>query len=158
MNEARHHRRRIFFADVYPLTPPTTIVMSAASTTRSIAKKAEGTPRHPLLEIQIPKRQETGSPLAIAVPASPAIPSAPLPAPTPAPQSAVQTIEQLGKSDSERYQTKKIQLPRHDLSSEASVEAAGWLAQHAMMHYTACDDSTCVIHRSSHEYRKLFTT
>jgi len=26
------------------------------------------------------------------------------------------------------------------------------------MHYTACDDPTCVIHRSSHEYRKCFTT
>jgi len=27
-----------------------------------------------------------------------------------------------------------------------------------MMHYTAYDDPTCVIHRSSHEYRKAFTT
>ena len=34
-----------------PPTTPTTIVMSAASTTRSMAKKAEGTPRRPLLEI-----------------------------------------------------------------------------------------------------------
>jgi len=25
-----------------------------------------------------------------------------------------------------------------------------------MMHWTACDDPTCVIHRSSHEYRKSF--
>jgi len=27
-----------------------------------------------------------------------------------------------------------------------------------MMHYTACDDPTCVIHCSSHKYRKCFTT
>jgi len=121
-----------------------------------MAKKAEGTPHHPLLEIHIAKRQETGSPLAIAVPASPAIADSPLPAPTPAPQSAVQTIEQLVKADPEHYQTKKMQLPRHDPSNEASVEAAGWCAQHAMMHWTACDDPTCVIHRSSHEYRKSF--
>jgi len=26
------------------------------------------------------------------------------------------------------------------------------------MHYTACDDPTCIIHQSSHEYRKSFTT
>jgi len=89
-----------------PLHPPTTpipIVMYAASTTRAMAKKAEGTPRHPLLEIEIPKRQETGSALAIAVPASPTIADSPLPAPTPAPQSAVQTIEQPVKADPERY-------------------------------------------------------
>jgi len=91
-----------------------------------MAKKAEGTPRRPLLEIHFPKCQETGSPLAIAVPASPAIPASPLPAPTPAPQSAVQTIEQLVKAHPERYQTKKMQLHRHDLLNEASVEAAGW--------------------------------
>ena len=74
-----------------PLHPPTSaipIVMSAASTTRAMAKKNEETPcHHPLLEILIPKHQETGSPLAIAIPASP------LPAPTSAPLSAVQTIE-----------------------------------------------------------------
>jgi len=68
-----------------------------------MAKKAKGTPRRPLLEVQIPKRQETGSPLAIAVPASLDIPASPLSAPTPAPQSAVQTIEQLVKADPERY-------------------------------------------------------
>jgi len=50
-----------------------------------MTRKAEGTPRHPLLEIQIPKRQETGSRLAIAIPASPAILASPLPAPSPAP-------------------------------------------------------------------------
>jgi len=73
---------------------PTPIVMSAASTTRSMAKKIEETLRHcPLLDIQMPKRQETGSPLALAVPTSPAIPASPLPTPTPAPLSAVQTIE-----------------------------------------------------------------
>jgi len=82
--------------------------MSAASTTRSMAKKAEGIPCCPLLEIQIPKHQETGSPLAIAVPASSAILGSPLAAPSPAPQSAVQTIEQLVKTDLERYQTKKM--------------------------------------------------
>ena len=49
-------------------------------------------------------------------------------------------------------------MPRHDPSNKASVEAAGWRAQHAMMLHTACDDPTCVIHRSSHEYRKSFTT
>jgi len=90
-----------------------------------MAKKAEGTPRHPLLEIQIPKRQATGSPLAIAVPVSPATPASPLSAPTPALQSAVQTNEQLVKADLVRYQTKKMQLPRHDPSNEASVEDAG---------------------------------
>jgi len=111
---------------LYPLTVPTPIVMSAASTTRSMAKKAEGTSRCPLLEIQIPKRQETGSPLAIAVPASPVISDSPIPAPTPAPQSAVQTIGHLVKADPKRYQTKKMQLPRHDPWNEASVEAAGW--------------------------------
>jgi len=68
-----------------------------------MAKKAEGTPHCPLLEIQIPKGQETGSPLAIAIPATPAIPDSPLPARTPAPQSAVQTFEQLVKADPERY-------------------------------------------------------
>ena len=73
-----------------------------------MAKKPEGTPRRPLLEIQIPKRQETGSTLAIAVPASPDIAASPLPAPTPAPQSAVQTIEQLVNADPDRYQTKKM--------------------------------------------------
>jgi len=99
-----------------------------------MAKKVEGTPHHPLLEIQIPKYHETGSSLAIAVPGSPAILASPLPTPTPAPQFAVQTIEQLVKADLERYQTKKMQLPRHDLSNEASVEAAGWRAQHAIMH------------------------
>jgi len=120
--------------------------MSAASTTRSMAKKAEGTPRRLLLEIQIPKHQETGSPLAIAVSATPAVPASPLLAPTAASQSAVQTIEQLMKADPERYQSKKMQLLRHDPSNEASVEAAGWRAQHAMTHWTACDDPTCVIH------------
>jgi len=40
---------------LYPPTAPTPIVMSAVSTTRSMARKAEGTPRRPLLEIQIPK-------------------------------------------------------------------------------------------------------
>jgi len=130
--------------------------MSAASSIRSIAKKAEGTPRHALLVIQIPKRQETGSPVAVAVPATPAVPPSPLLASTPAPQSAVQTMEQLMKPDPERYQTKKMQLPKHDPSNEGSVKAAGWRAQHAMMHWTACDDPTCVIHRSSHEYRKSF--
>jgi len=60
------------------------------------------------------------------------------------------------KADPDRYQNKKTQLPRHDLSNKASVEAAGWRAQHAMMHWTACDDPTYVIHRSSHEYRKSF--
>jgi len=54
-----------------------------------MAKKAEGTSRRPLLEIQIPKRQETGSSLAIAVLASPATQDSPLPAPTPPPQSGV---------------------------------------------------------------------
>jgi len=93
--------------------------MSTASTTRAMAKKIEKTLHcHPLLEIQSPKRQETGSPLAIAVPASP------LPALTPAPLSAVQTIEQLVKADPECYQTKKMQLPKHDSTNEASVEAA----------------------------------
>jgi len=133
--------------------------MSAASTTRAIAKKIEETPRRrPLLEIQIPKHQETGSPLAIAVPASPAIPASPLPAPTPAPLSAVQTIEQLVKADPEHYQTKKMQLPRHNPTNEASKEAAAWHATHTLMHYTACDDPTCVIHHSAYEYRKSFTT
>jgi len=121
-----------------------------------MAKKAEGIPHRPLLEIQIPKCQETSSPLAIAVPASPAILASPLSTPTPAPQSAAQTVEQLVKAYAECYQTKKMQLPRHDLSNEASVEAAGWRAQHAMIHWTACDDPTCVIHRYSHEYRKSF--
>ena len=111
---------------LHPPTAPIPIMMSTASTTRSIAKKAEGIPYRPLLEIQIPKCQETGSPLAIAVPASPTIPDSPLPAPTASPQSAVHTIEKLVKADPERYQTKKMQLPRHDLSNEASVEAAGW--------------------------------
>jgi len=132
-----------------PLHPPTTcipLIMFAASTTRSVTKKAEGTPRRPLLEIQIPKHQETHSPLVIAVPASPAIRASPLPAPTPAPQSAVQTIEQLVKADPERYQTKKMQLPRYNHTNEASKEAAAWRAQHAMMHWTACDDPTCVIY------------
>jgi len=83
--------------------------MSAASTTRSMAKKIEETPCcRPLLEIQIPKHQETGSPLAIAVPASPAIPASPLPTLTPALLSAMQTIEQLVKADPEHYQTKKM--------------------------------------------------
>jgi len=145
-----------------PLHPPTTsipIVMSAASTTQSMAKKIEETPcRRPLLEIQIPKHQETGSPLAIAVPASTAIPASPLPTPTPATLSAVQTIEQLVKADPERYQTKEMQLPKYDPMNKASKEAAAWRTTHAMRHYTACDDPTCVIHRSSHEYRKCFTT
>jgi len=141
---------------LYAPIPPTPIVMSAASTTRSIAKKAEGTPCRPLLEIQIPKRQETGSPLAIAVPATPAVPASPLRTPTPTPQSAMQTIEQLMKAVPERYQTKKMQLPRHDPSNEAFVEGAGWRAQHAMMYWPACDNPTCVIHRSSHKYRKSF--
>jgi len=145
-----------------PLHPPTLaipIVISAVSTTRAIAKKIEETPHHrPLLEIQIPKRQETGSPLAIAVPATPAILASPLPAPTPAPLSAVQTIEQLVKADLERYQTKKMQLPRHDPTNEVSKEAAAWHTTHTLMHYTACNDPTWVIHRSSHEYRKSYTT
>jgi len=145
-----------------PQHPPTSaipIVMSAASTTRSMAKKIEDASRHcPLVEIQIPKRQETGFPLAIAVPATSAIPASPLPAPTPALLSAVQTIEQLVKADPERCQTKKMQLPRHDPTNKASKEAAAWHATHALMHYTACDDPTCVIHHSSHEYRKSFTT
>jgi len=124
-----------------------------------MAKKAEGIPCCPLLEIQIPKYQETDSTLAIAVQAATsAVPDSPLPTPTLAPQSAVQTIKQLVKANPERYQTKKMPLPRYDPSNEASVEAAGWRAQHAMMHYTACDDPTCVIYRSSHEYRKSFTT
>jgi len=121
--------------------------MSAASITRSMAKKIEKTPYgHPLLEIQIPKRPETGSPLAIAVPATPAVPASPLPAPTPAALSAVQTIEQLVKADPEHYQTNKIQLPRHDPTNEASKEAAAWCATHALLYYTACDNPTCVIH------------
>jgi len=49
-----------------------------------------------------------------------------------------------------------MQLPRHDPSNEASVKAAGWRTQHAMIHWAACDDSTCVIYRSSYEYRKSF--
>jgi len=49
-----------------------------------------------------------------------------------------------------------MQLARHDRSNEVSVEAAGWQAQHAMLHWIACDDPTYVIHRSSHEYRKSF--
>jgi len=73
-----------------------------------MTKKVEGTPRRPLLEIQIPKRQETGSPLAIAVPTTLADSASPLSAPTPAPQSAVQTIEQLVNADPDRYQTKKM--------------------------------------------------
>jgi len=68
-----------------------------------MTKKSEGTPRHPLLEIQIPKYQETGSPLAIAVSTSPAIPDSTLPATTTAHQFAVQTIGQLVKADLERY-------------------------------------------------------
>jgi len=47
-------------------------------------------------------------------------------------------------------------LPRYDPTNEASVEAAGWRAQHAMVYWIACDDPTCVIHRFSHEYRKSF--
>jgi len=141
---------------LHPPIAPTPTVMSAASTTRSIARKAEGTPRRPLLEIQIPKRQETGSPLAIAISASPAIPASPLPAPTPASQSAVQTIEQLVKADPERYQTKKMQLPRHDPTNEASIEVATHRATHAMMHYTACNDPTCIIHRLSHVFMRSF--
>jgi len=143
---------------LHPPPAPMPVVMSAASTTRSMAKKAEGTPRCPLLEIQIPKRQETGSPLAIAIPATPAIPASSLPAPTPTPLSAVQTIEQLVKVDPERYQTKKMHLIRHDPMNEASREAAAWRASHTLMHYTACDNPTCVIHCSSHEYRQSFTT
>ena len=144
---------------LHPPIAPTSIITSAASTTRSMAKKIEETlRRRPLLEIQIPKRQETGSPLAIAILASPAIPASPLPAPTLAPLSAVQTIEQLVKADPERYQTKKMQLPRHNPTNEAAKKAAAWRATHILMHYTACDDPTCVIHRSSHEYRKSFTT
>jgi len=78
--------------------------MSADSKTHSIAKKIEETRRrHSLLEIQIPKGQETRSPLAIAVPATPAVPASPLPTPTPAPLSAVQTIEQLVKADPDHY-------------------------------------------------------
>jgi len=41
---------------LHPSPAPTPVIMSAASTTRSMAKKTEGTPRRPLLEIQIPKR------------------------------------------------------------------------------------------------------
>jgi len=141
---------------LHPPTASTAIVMSAASTTRSIAKKAEGAPHCPLLEIQIPKHQETGSPLAIAVPASPAVPNSPLLAPTPAPQSAAQTIEQLVKADPEHYQTNKMQLLRHDPTNEASIEAATHRATHAMMHYTACNNPTCVVHRSSHAFRRSF--
>jgi len=145
-----------------PLYPPaalTSIVMSATSRTCSMAKKIEETPHHhPLLEIQIPKHQETGSPLAVPIRASPAILASPLPAPTPAPLSAVQTIEQLVKADPERYQTTKIQLPRHDPMNEASRDAAAWCATHALMHYRACNDPTCVIHQSCYKYRKWFTT
>jgi len=74
---------------LYLQTASIPIVMFAASTTRSMAKKAEETPCRPLLEIQIPKHQQTGCPLAIAITASPAIPDSPLPAPTTASQSAV---------------------------------------------------------------------
>ena len=89
---------------LHPPSAPTPIVMSAVSTTRSMAKKIQETPRHHLLlEIQIPKRQETSSLLAIAVPASPTILASPLPASTPAPLSAVQAIEQLVKADPECY-------------------------------------------------------
>jgi len=145
-----------------PLHPPTTsipIIISAASTTQSIAKKIEETTCHrPLLKIQILKHQETGSLLAIAIPATTAIPASPLPTPTPAPLSAVQTIEQLVKADLECYQIKKMQLLRYDPMNKVSREAAAWRATHALMDYTVCDNPTCVIHRSSHEYRKSFTT
>jgi len=145
-----------------PLHPPAaliSIVRLATPTTWSMAKKIEEIPRcRPLLEIQIPKHQETGSPLAVAIRASPAIVVSPLPAPTPAPLSAVQTIEQLAKADPERYETTKMQLPRYDPTNEASRDAAAWHATHTLMYYTACNDPTCVIDRSSYEHRKCFTT
>jgi len=94
-----------------------------------MAKKLEETPhRCPLLKIQIPSHQETESPLAIAVPATPAVPDTSASAPTPVtmPQSAVKTIEQLLNADPERYSTRKMVLPRHDPTNEASIEAAGY--------------------------------
>jgi len=51
-----------------------------------------------------------------------------------------------------------MQLPRHDPMHEAFREAATWRTTDTLMYYTTCDDSTCVIYRSSHEYRKCLTT
>jgi len=96
--------------------------------------------------------------LQIAIPATAAVSASPFPAPAPAPLSAVQTIEQLVKADPERYQTKQMQLPRHDRTNEASREAAAWRATRTLMHCATCDGPMCVIHRSSHKYRKSFTT
>jgi len=50
-----------------------------------------------------------------------------------------------------------MQLPKHDPTNKASIEAAAWHAKHVLLHYTACNDPICVIYRSSHEYRKSFT-
>jgi len=139
---------------LHPPIATTPIIMSAASTTRSMVKKLEETPhRRSLLKIQIPSRQETESPLAIAVPATSAIPDTPAPAPTPdtMPQSTVTTIEQLLNADPERYSTRKMVLPRHDPDNEASIEAAQHRARHAIFHHSICRDPNCVIHRFSYE-------
>src|SRR5205085_10733827 len=121
---------------------PTPVVMSAASTTRSMAKKPLQNERRPLLEIQIPAR-EADTPIAVQNPA-------------PEPKSAAQTIEALIKADPQRFLPKKIDLPPHDEKFAPSVEAANFRAKHAMMHHTVCPDQTCPIHRSSHMHSKRF--
>jgi len=140
------------------LTISISIVISAVFTTRSMIKKNEETPARycPLLEIQVPKHQETGSPLAIAISATPALPASALLDPTLALQSAVQTIEQLMKPDLECYHIKKIALFKDDPTNEVFINPAAWHARHALYYWTIYKDTYYLIYKLFYEYKKSF--
>jgi len=43
-----------------------------------------------------------------------------------------------------------LRLPTHNPNNQDSIPAATFRAQHALMHYLSCGDSTCYTHYSSH--------
>jgi len=48
------------------------------------------------------------------------------------------------------FRPRPLRLPRHNSNIQGSIMAATFRAQHALIHYLSCGDSTCITHYSSH--------
>jgi len=68
---------------------------------------------------------------------------------TPPDNSAAEALFSLLANDPS-FGPRPLRLPKHNPNNQDSILVATFRAQHALMHYLSCGDSTCYTHYSSH--------
>ena len=68
---------------------------------------------------------------------------------TPPDNSAAEALFSLVANDPS-FRPRPLRLPKHNPNNQDSILAATFRAQHALMHYLSCGDSTCYTHYSYH--------